>query len=170
MIHTADSDIKERLSVAYVSAIAGRIGCQVSETKVDRMGIDVTISAIKGTKAKIDAQIKATSSPIISGTDLKFDLDVPVYDHLRSTQISAGQILIVVVLHAANTKWLKTVNGGISLRKNAYWVNLAGEGPAATPSTTRITIPLANRFDEVSLKTLFDVAHARCIAGQTGLA
>lgn len=169
MIHTSTNDIKERLSLAYVTAIAGRIGCQVTETKIDRMGIDVTISAIKGTKAKIDVQLKATSSPIFVGSDLKFDLDIPTYDHLRSTQIGSGQILVVVALHSLDTRWLRTVHGGMSLRRNAYWVNLYGQPAATSTTTSRVSLPLANRFDEKSLKVLFDNAHARAMAGQTGL-
>ena len=169
MINTTTNDIKERLSLAFVTAIAGRIGCQVTETKIDRMGVDVTISAIRGTKAKIDVQLKATSSPVFVGSDLKFDLDIPTYDHLRSTQIGSGQILVVVVLHEKDTRWLRTLNGGMSIRKNAYWVNLYGLPAATTTTTTRVALPLSNRFDEHSLRALFDLAHSRALSGLTGL-
>jgi hypothetical protein len=65
-ITTADNDIKERLSVAYVVAVAPRAGCQVAEVLVDRNQIDVTISSIRGARVKIDAQLKSTSAAVIN--------------------------------------------------------------------------------------------------------
>ena len=83
-ITTLESDIKERLSIAYATAVAARAGCELTEVRVDRNGIDVTIRA-RGTKVKIDLQLKATSSGLFDQEMIKFDLDVPGYNSLRST-------------------------------------------------------------------------------------
>ena len=83
-ITTLENDIKERLSIAYATAVAARAGCELTEVRVDRNGIDVTIRA-RGTKVKIDLQLKATSSGLFDQEMIKFDLDVPGYNSLRST-------------------------------------------------------------------------------------
>jgi hypothetical protein len=45
-ITTLENDIKERLSIAYATAVAARAGCELTEVRVDRNGIDATVRAI----------------------------------------------------------------------------------------------------------------------------
>ena len=97
-ITTAENDVKERLSIAYVTAVAARAGCELMEVHVDRNGIDGTIRAIKGTPVKIDLQLKATSSPIVEGDHVSFDLDVATYNALRTTVVQAPQLLVLLIL------------------------------------------------------------------------
>jgi hypothetical protein len=47
-ITTTVTDIQERLSLAYLTAVAAQAGCQVLETKVDRNGVDATIRPVAG--------------------------------------------------------------------------------------------------------------------------
>jgi Domain of unknown function (DUF4365) len=96
-ITTVANDIKERLSLAYVTAVAARAGCELIEVHVDRNGIDGTIRAIRGTRVKIDVQLKATAVPTLDNDTIKFDLDVPEYNALRSTHIQSPQLLVVLV-------------------------------------------------------------------------
>jgi hypothetical protein len=65
VVTTTENDIKERLSIAYVTAVAARAGCQLSEVRVDRNRIDGTISPISGARVKIDVQLKATSADVL---------------------------------------------------------------------------------------------------------
>jgi hypothetical protein len=51
VIDTAETDIKERMSVGLVTLVAARAGCEVSETKVDRVSRDITITPISGLPA-----------------------------------------------------------------------------------------------------------------------
>jgi hypothetical protein len=86
--------------------VAARAGCEITGVEVDRNGIDGTIRAIKGTRVKIDVQLKATSSAEVDATNVKFDLDVGTYNDLRSTHILAPQLLVVLVLPPNADEWL----------------------------------------------------------------
>jgi hypothetical protein len=127
-ITTVENDIKERLSIAYATAVAARAGCELTEVHVDRNGIDATIRAIRGTKVKIDLQLKATSSPVLEQEMVKFDLDIPGYNSLRSTQIQAPQLLIVLILPKDGNEWLLADEQSLAFKKCAYWCNLYGMG------------------------------------------
>jgi len=105
-ITTVENDIKERLSIAYATAVAARAGCELTEVRVDRNGIDGTIRAIRGTRVKIDVQLKATSSPTFDGNEVVYDLDVAGYNALRSTQIQAPQLLVILALSEKEAHWL----------------------------------------------------------------
>jgi Domain of unknown function (DUF4365) len=105
MIITSDNDVKERL-IAFITAVAARAGCQVSEPPVDRNKIDATIRAVQGTPVTIDVQCKATSADILHETHAHFPLEVATYNTLRSTQILAPQLLVVLVLPNASDDWL----------------------------------------------------------------
>jgi hypothetical protein len=61
VIATHANDIKERLSIAYVTAVAARAGCQITKLDVDKQSIDATVRPISGRKVSIDLQLKATS-------------------------------------------------------------------------------------------------------------
>ena len=54
-------DIEERLSIAYVLAVAARAGYTTSERDLDRDGIDLSIQAGGSMRPALDLQLKATS-------------------------------------------------------------------------------------------------------------
>ena len=63
-IETATSDMKERLSLAYLTAVAARAGCQIGEPKVDRNGIDAPIKPISGAPVGLDVHMKAVARDV----------------------------------------------------------------------------------------------------------
>ena len=168
-ITTAENDIKERMSLAYVTAVAARVGCELSEVKVDRSGIDATIRAIKGTPVKIDIQMKATSSLNLDRETLKFDLDVAGYDHLRSTVIQAPQLLIVLLLPEDGENWLIADEETLAFKKCAYWHNLHGMPETENASTIRVSLPREQMFHPDALRDLMQRAHDKAVQGLTGL-
>jgi hypothetical protein len=167
-ITTLDNDIKERLSVAYATAVAARVGCELTEVQVDRNGIDATVRAIRGTRVKIDIQLKATSSATFDDDNLLFDLHVSEYDALRSTQIQAPQLLVVLALAEDAADWLRGDEQSLAFRRCAYWANLYGFPGTDNTSTIRVPIPRAQMFHPDSLRTLMLRAHERALSGQTG--
>jgi Domain of unknown function (DUF4365) len=167
LITTIDNDIKERLCIAYVTAVAARAGCQIVETPVDRNKVDVTISAIQGTPVKIDVQCKATSADILRDDHVAFALEVETYDKLRSTLILAPQLLVVLVLPPDRSDWLNANEDSLVARQCAYWLNLAGEPPTANLSTITVHLPRAQVFNPLALTTLMNAAHTRLEQGLT---
>jgi hypothetical protein len=163
-VTTTDNDIKERLSVAYVTAVSARAGCQFLEVNVDRNRIDGTISPIAGARVKIDLQLKATSSPY-----LVFDLDVAVYDALRSTQVQSAQLLVVLALPEDSGSWLTADEETLALKKCAYWLSLCGSPAVSNAATVRVRLPRSQILSPEKLRHLIERADAKAKSGQTGL-
>jgi hypothetical protein len=168
-ITTVENDIKERLSIAYATAVAARAGCELTEVHVDRNGIDATIRAIRGTKVKIDLQLKATSSPVLEQQMVKFDLDIPGYNSLRSTQIQAPQLLVVLVLPEDGNGWLLADEQSLAFKKCAYWCNLYGMPDVQNTGTIRVSLPRQQMFHPNALRDLMHQAHQKAVAGETGV-
>lgn len=165
-ITSVSTDIQERLSIAYITAVAARAGCQISEPKVDRIAIDVSIRPVSGAPVQIDLQLKASYavSRIEKGTKLSFQLDVRTYDKLRRTDVQAPQLLVVYEMPKADTKWLSVLPTGARLQHAAYWVDLRGRPPVTT-GTTAVHLPVANLFDHNAIIDILARAHARAKLG-----
>ncbi|MEN9855699.1 MAG: hypothetical protein RL186_509 [Pseudomonadota bacterium] len=168
-ILTHDNDIKERLSVAYLTALAARAGCQIFETKVDRNGIDATLSAIKGTSAKLDVQLKATAAPVYSDDHLAFDLEVHTYNKLREPNTQSPAVLVVLVLPEDTHQWLVNTYDDMVLRSRAHWVNLAGAPASTNAATQRVHLPRTQVLNTEVLVGLFETMESNLRKGVAAL-
>jgi len=166
-ITTTATDIQERLSLAYLTAVAARAGCQVLEHKVDRNGIDATIRPIAGAPISMDVQMKSVSTDIRihDGETLSFQLDRPTYDKLRRTDVLAPHLLVVFELPEDPQEWLD-VPPPLVLRNAAYWRILRG-APSVDTATTAVHIPSANLLDHHAIAKILEHAHARACEGRT---
>ena len=169
VVTTTENDIKERLSIAYVTAIAARAGCQFGEVNVDRNGIDGTLSPILGARVKIDLQLKATSADVLDYEEVIFDLDVATYDALRSTQVQCAQLLVVFVLPNNPMEWLLVDEEALVLKKCAYWKNLHGEPAVTNNSSVRVRLPRSQILSPDELRSLVVRADANARQGKTGV-
>lgn len=165
-ITTVATDIQERLSLAYVTAVAAQAGCQITEPKVDRNGIDATIRPIAGAPVQIDIQLKAVSTNIRinGGAILSFQLDTPTYDKLRRIDVQAPQLLVVYEMPTAQDLWLAVEPTMATLQHAAYWVDLRGSPPVTTASTA-VHLPSGNLFDHNAIKAILARAHQRALDG-----
>jgi hypothetical protein len=165
-ITTVPTDIQERLSLAYITAVAAQAGCQITEPQVDRNGIDVTIRPIAGAPVQIDIQLKAVSTNvrINDRTTLSFQLDTPTYDKLRRTDVQAPQLLVVYEMPAERDLWLAVQPTMATLQHAAYWVDLRGRQPVTTASTA-VHLPADNLFDHNAIIAILARAHERARDG-----
>jgi hypothetical protein len=165
-ITTATTDIQERLSIAYITAVAARAGCQVSEPKVDRNGIDVTIRPVSGAPVQIDIQLKAVSSNIRinGGAILSFQLDVLTYDKLRRIDVQSPQLLVIYEMPPDQAIWLAVQSPITTLRHAAYWVDLRGKEAVQTASTA-VHLPETQLFDHNAIVAILARAHRRALEG-----
>lgn len=154
VIETAETDIKERMSLGVVTLIAARAGCEVSSTQVDRVSRDVRISPISGELVTIDAQLKATVNLIHDGPVVKYDLDVKNYNDLRATQVGNAQILIVLDLHELDARWLRASRSHLVFDKCAYWVSLYDAPPTTNAKKIRVSIPRDQVFTPGALEEI----------------
>jgi hypothetical protein len=166
-ITTTLTDIQERLSLAYLTAVAAKAGCQVLETKVDRNGVDATIKPIEGAPIEMDVQMKSVTRDIRihNGDTLSFQLDTPTYDKLRRIDAITPQLFVVFEMPKRPQEWLD-VTPPLVLRSAAYWRILRGS-PAVDTATTAVHIPSTNLFDDRAIVNILKQAHARARQGQT---
>jgi hypothetical protein len=169
-ITTEPADTQERLSLAYLTAVAARAGCQVLETKVDRNGIDATIKPIAGVTISIDIQMKSVSRDIRieDGAILSFQLDRPTYDKLRRADVQSPQLLVVFEMPVDETLWLsvKSEERTTTLRHLAYWLDLRGKSEIDSASTS-IHIPITNVFDHHLIASIIAEAHRQALEGRS---
>lgn len=160
-ITTSDNDIKERLSVAYVTTIAARAGCQVLKLDIDKESIDATIRPISGSKAMIDLQLKATSTDIAHGDYIKYSLPIKNYDDLRDTLSINPHYLVIFCLRADDQKWVRVNHRVLVLGGSAYYGSLYGH-PAVPNSTSKtVSVPKGQLFDADILRRMIDSAPDR---------
>jgi hypothetical protein len=166
-ITTTLADIQERLSLAYLTAVAAQAGCEVLETKVDRNGVDATVRPIAGAPIGMDVQMKSVSTAIRihGGNTLSFQLDTSTYDKLRRTDAQAPRLLVVLEMPKEQQEWLE-VTPPLVLRHAAYWCNLRGR-PAVDTASTAVHIPSTNLFDHKAIVDILKQAHARAREGHT---
>src|SRR5262249_61214376 len=150
----------ESLSRAYVQAVAAQAGLNYSVHAYD-YGIDITLREIVDVGGRyidsgmlIDVQLKSTTQVIEFETEIKYDLDVRTYDHLRSESAKTLRVLVVLALPAEESEWLTQSVEALCLRRWAYWLGLRGAPATRARSTVRITIPVGNVLTESALQDL----------------
>lgn len=158
-ITTCSNDIKERLSIAYLTAVAARAGCQVSKLDVDKQSVDATVRPISGGKISIDFQLKATSSTCLGEADVSFDLPIKNYDDLRDLHSTAPHYLIVFILDEDESAWLANDENALLIRRCAYWLDLRGKPETSNRHTTTVKLPRSQIFDVVALKAMIQQAY-----------
>jgi hypothetical protein len=147
VITTSQNDIKERLSVAYVTAVAAGAGCQVAKLEIDKTSIDAIIRPVSGRKSQVDLQLKATSASLTVDDRVKIDLPIKNYNDLRDTTATIPHYLVVLELPSEPEQWLQISPRELAIRGLAYYGNLFGL-PAVSNTTSRVvTMPQSQRFD-----------------------
>ncbi len=157
IVTTSDSDIQERLSCAYLTAVAARAGCQVLSLPVDRNGFDFWIAPIQGSNtARIAVQAKATTrlARIGTGGIISFQLDRRTYDLLRGNAI-CPMLLVVLDMPADRDSWLSVTEDGLLPRRAAFWKDMRG-APAITTDSVAVHISPENMFDHRAILKILE--------------
>lgn len=152
-----DSRRKERLSLAFVRAIAARAGYELIESEIDIDSIDGTLKCTCGKRPQIDFQAKATSQDVVRDRHVVFELSIKNYDDLRADTV-VPRILIVYVLPENSDDWLSSNEDALQLRKCAYWISLRGEPESENSTSVTVNLPRAQTFDCRQLEHLMSRA------------
>lgn len=166
-ITTTTADVQERLSLAYLTAVAAQAGCQVQEFKVDRNGVDATIRPIAGASIAVDVQMKSvtTNVRIDGGKALSYQLDRRTYDKLRRTDVQVPQLFVLLEMPKERESWLE-VTPPLVLRNAAYWRDLWGL-PGVDTASTAVHIDAANVLDDKAIVAILEQAHAMARVGRS---
>ena len=146
--------IQEELSNSYVRAVIFEAGHNLSLPVKDVFGIDGTIVAMTGGVNRIDFQLKSTTHYTLSGNEILYDLRVEDYNRLVKED-DVPRVLILYLMPSDNSQWLTQSRSELCLKECAYWVCLMGEPPSRNVSSVRVSIPVANMFDENGLHNMF---------------
>ena len=147
--------IQEQLSLSYVRAVTFRAGVSLSRPEVDDHGIDGTIvDPDRRGVNRVDFQLKATTQYEIRNDVVVYDLRVEDYNRLV-IEDDVPRILILYVMPDDDSQWLVQSEEELCLRKCSYWMTLMGEARSRNSSTVRVSVPLANVFDQAGLRNMF---------------
>ena len=147
--------VQEQLSLAYARAVIFRAGLSLSKPVVDHYGIDGTIvdPSLRGVN-RVDFQLKATTRSQIRDDTFHYDLRVEDYNRLTIDD-DVPRVLILFIMPDDERDWLVQSEDELSLRKCAYWVSLMGNSRSINSSTVRVSVPVANVFDNNGLRDIF---------------
>lgn len=159
--------IKERLSMAYVDAIAGRAGVNLTRSLHD-YGVDGTFHPIKKTSYgytsagfTVEFQTKATTNWQVVGTDVVYDLSAKAYnDMVGRDPCETPLVIIVMCLPPLDAQWLRQSEKAALMKRSCYWYWEPHGALTQNRSTVRIAIPRANFLDVAGLQKLLQGAEA----------
>jgi hypothetical protein len=148
---------KEEISRAYLHAIAAREGCTIGDWRVDKDGVDATL---RRRKWMIDVQLKCTQDLRVSDGSYAFDLDVPTYNKLRGTDVSAPGYLFVMKVPKEIEDWIHLhPDEHLLLRCIAFYARIYGRPPTNNQASITIRLPFSNRLNGEALDVMFE--HSR---------
>jgi hypothetical protein len=152
-------DRQEALSLAYVHAVAAMCGMTHS-TQAKDYGLDLTLREIHEEPHRffesgllLDLQLKSTTAIVETSTTISYDLTVKGYDCLRFLS-SVRRILVVSVLPADESQWVRQTPTRLEMRQCAYWISLRGRPLVRNRRSIRITIPKRQRFTADALREI----------------
>ena len=152
------ADQQERLSVAYVLALAAKAGYTTSQYDLDRIGIDVDVhSEERMQPASLSLQLKATRRlyRLRDGSGFSFELEADTYNRLRHPKVQVPRLLAVLDMPDDEDEWLTVTVEGLMLRRRMYWLNLYGQ-PETMQSSETVRIPVLQILDVEALRQLMD--------------
>lgn len=127
------NQIESELSLAYLHAVAAKVGFAVDVPHIDSDSVDAVIAA-KGKvdptsikhSPKIEVQLKASYNiAVLENDTISFSLSVKNYDDLRSDTM-LPRILVLLALPQNKTDWLIHHPDKLVLQKCSYYVSLKG--------------------------------------------
>jgi hypothetical protein len=161
------NDIEEAISRAYVFAVAGRAGVNISGPIKD-YGTDGTFKRVVVFEGQrfdsgfpIDFQLKASIGCKLEPHHLVYDLAVDAYQKLvyRRNHGSSPQILIVMALHPDAAEWIGHSEEALLLRQCCYWYQV-GANYTENSSSIRLRVPRNQQFTPAALNQLLDEAQS----------
>lgn len=147
---------KDHYSRAVVRAVAATAGVKATVPEQDEASEDINFTAADtdaAPGAKLDAQLKCSQNVSPEGNEFSFPLPIKNYNDLRWTEdeLYVRRILIVVHVPQDPTEWMVSEPEKMTLKRCAYWVNLAGAASTTNTSTITVKIPTEHVFDAVAL-------------------
>lgn len=155
---------QESLSRAYVTAVAGRAGLNMTLGQEYDYGVDGSFhSVVIGSDGRrvnsgstLDFQLKASKNWKFNkqNDQIGYNLEAKTYNDLVMRDPDCvGIILILFCLPSNSNHWLSVTEDQLILRNCCYWIRLEGNR-TSNAQTKKIFIPSQNLLDVQALKEL----------------
>jgi hypothetical protein len=155
---------KECVSRAYVTAVVGRARHKLNWNSEHDYGVDGYVRKIEKRGSRhyetgfgFDFQSKTTTSWILDGDNIVYDLEADAHNDLVSRAGTGALpfLLVLLCIHQDETLWLEVSPDKLTLQKCAYWLQVDG---ALTDNlaTRRVRIPTGNLFSPQAVSDLLD--------------
>ena len=158
----SENDIKAELSYAYLHAVAAHAGFACSQTfrHLDNAGVDAQVDIKRRlhtesvfTAFSLHFQLKATSQELaIAQGHCSYDLQVPHYDKLRTTEIVTPRFMVLFELPESAEQWLNVTADQLVARKCARWLSLRGAPATENTASIAVHVPMNNVLTPDSLR------------------
>ncbi len=153
--------------MAYVDAIAGRVGINVTRALQD-YGVDGTFHPVKDTIAgrtetgfTLQYQLKATVNWEVDGHSIVYDMEAAAFNKMALRDPAAVPlVLILLCLPTLEISWLRQNERALLLARSCYWYWQAPGDPTANSSSKRVRIPRSNHLNAAGLTALLNSAEA----------
>lgn len=156
--HKGYNQLKEELSLAYLSSICAYIGAELKRSGriMDNDGVDVTISMPRGEGRPIplhlDVQLKCTSVPMyVGGEYLSFQINKVLFDGLCQEKKCSPWLLFVLILPQDVERWVSVEEKELIARETMLWYDATGQVAEQDAERITVRIPLSNKVNKDSL-------------------
>jgi hypothetical protein len=152
---------QERLSFAYINAVAAKAGYTCTRPELD-YGMDLQIKTVEyedgflqDTGFALDVSAKATHNFVLLNGDIHYKLDVKAYNSLVKPRMIPA-VLVLYCMPDDDALWLSVQEDETTLKHCGYWLSLRGQQPTDNTGSKVVNIPKKQMFREESLKQIMD--------------
>jgi len=155
--------IRERLSVAYVSAVVANAGYSLWNGPSTEYGTDGMIQKIRklpngkyhATGDGVMLQIKGTINSEIRGSEIVYNMKVDAYNKLVDWEGDMPCILVLMCLPRQPSHWAHHSEDMLSIKRCCYWKHIE-EPKTLNNSNKTIYIPRAQQFTTQAVDYIFE--------------
>jgi hypothetical protein len=160
------SHMKERLSAAYISAVAARAAVRLyGQGDATEYGVDGFLQQIRRlpngsythSGLPLQYQAKASTTAFFRNGNIVYDMEPKAYNKLVSVEVDDPPTIFILFLMPPDEEidsWLILDEEQLTLRRCCYWDYITGS-PTQKTSSLRIEIPIEQRFTPEALIDLF---------------
>lgn len=153
--------MKERISIAYVSAVAAKAGVACRTTSAPEYGTDVHLVKVNQINGKyvdtgwiLNCQVKSTTTCEIQGNNIVYDMDADDYNKLATWE-GGSCILVVCWLSNTDDEWVYVTEDELIMKRCCYWLKIS-DSPTLNKSKKRVFIPRSQVFTPETIVNLLE--------------
>lgn len=158
--------VMERLSAAYINAVAASAGCSCSAPEGGQdYGTDFDLEPVSDTsngsviiRPGIKLQAKATITAVIEDGHIKYSISGRAYNKIvLANNNRRPTALVLYRMPIDQSLWLTRSDDHLRLSHSAYWDFLSGD--RVNPDGTKtVRIPLGQNLSKDTIPGMFDMA------------